>query len=66
MPGARREPGSFSRDRMPAVAEYNYPGSGNTALTFLRPAGNAVSINFNHNVETLLVGLNYRFSDQFH
>jgi outer membrane immunogenic protein len=48
-----------------AFAEYNYAGFGNAAVTLFPAAGGAVPINFNHNVQTLLVGLNYRFGGPF-
>jgi outer membrane immunogenic protein len=48
-----------------AFAEYNYHSFSNTSLTLVPPAGAAIAINFNHNVQTLLVGLNYRFNGAF-
>jgi outer membrane immunogenic protein len=46
-------------------AEYNYLGFGNNQISLVPPAGAGIPINFNHNVQTLLVGLNYRFGGPF-
>jgi outer membrane immunogenic protein len=43
-------------------AEYNYLSFANTQITLINPAGGGAPVNFNHNVQTLLIGLNYRFS----
>jgi outer membrane immunogenic protein len=48
-----------------AFAEYNYLGFGNTQVSLIPPAGAGIPINFNHNVQTILVGLNYRFGGPF-
>jgi len=42
-------------------AEYNYLSFQNTQVTLISPANLGFPINFNHNVQTLLIGLNYRF-----
>src|SRR5262249_7760956 len=42
-------------------AEYNYLSFGNSQTSLISPA-TGVPVNFNHNVQTLLIGLNYRFS----
>lgn len=46
-------------------AEYNYLGFGNSQVSLIPPAGAGIPINFNHNVQTILVGLNYRFGGPF-
>ena len=46
-------------------AEYNYLGFGNTQVSLIPPAGAGIPINFNHNVQTTLIGLNYRFGGPF-
>ena len=43
-------------------AEYNYLSFQNTQSTVINLAGSGAPVNFNHNVQTLLIGLNYRFS----
>jgi outer membrane immunogenic protein len=43
-------------------AEYNYLSFGNTQSALINPATGVSPVNFNHNVQTLLIGLNYRFS----
>jgi len=49
-----------------AFAEYNYAGFGNNQVSLIPAAvGAGVAINFNHNVQTFLVGLNYRFGGPF-
>jgi outer membrane immunogenic protein len=49
-----------------AFAEYNYAGFGTNRVTLIQAAtGAGVAINFNHNVQTFLVGLNYRFGGPF-
>jgi outer membrane immunogenic protein len=46
-----------------AFVEYNYLGFGNNKMTLLTTtAGSPVPINVNHNVQTFLVGVNFRFS----
>jgi outer membrane immunogenic protein len=46
-------------------AEYDYLGFGNNQVSLITPAGAGIPINFNHNVQTILVGLNYRFGGPF-
>jgi len=46
-------------------AEYNYLGFGNNQIALIPNAGAAFPVNFNHNVQTFLVGLNYRFGMPF-
>lgn len=46
-------------------AEYNYLGFGNNQVSLIPPVGAGIPINFNHNVQTILVGLNYRFGGPF-
>ena len=46
-------------------AEYNYLGFGNNQVSLIPPAGAGIPINFNHNVQTILIGLNYRFGGPF-
>jgi len=58
-PADRRNP--IAPRKWSAFAEYNYLSFSNTSVTLVPPAGGAIPINFNHNVQTLLVGLNYRF-----
>jgi len=43
-------------------AEYNYLSFGNSQTALINPATGVTPVNFNHNVQTLLIGLNYRFS----
>jgi outer membrane immunogenic protein len=46
-------------------AEYNYLGFGNSQVSLIPPAGAGIPININHNVQTTLFGLNYRFGGPF-
>jgi outer membrane immunogenic protein len=48
-----------------AFVEYNYLGFGSNQITLIPPAGGSIPINVNHNVQTLLVGLNFRFGTPF-
>jgi outer membrane immunogenic protein len=46
-------------------AEYNYMGFGTNQVSLITPANGAFPLNLNHNVQTFLVGLNYRFGGPF-
>jgi len=46
-------------------AEYDYLGFGNNQVSLIPPAGAGIPINFSHNVQTILIGLNYRSGGPF-
>jgi outer membrane immunogenic protein len=46
-------------------AEYNYLGFGNNQIALIPNAGAVIPVNLNHNVQTILVGVNYRFGTPF-
>ena len=41
--------------------EYDYLEFGNRQVALIPSAGAGIPVNFNHNVQTLLIGVNFRF-----